>query len=88
MIFYLIDKLFKIDYVSVLIQQPINSQNYMLISSNLMISVLHNSMRSIGKNVSHTPSGKNGTAIGPWCAKMLNHFLVFANTNFSRTNSN
>ena len=48
-IFYLIGKIFKVDYVSVFIQQPINSQYYMLISSNPMISVLYDVMWSIGK---------------------------------------
>ena len=34
----------------------------MLISSNPMISVLHNIMWSIGKNVTHKAKGKNSTS--------------------------
>ena len=43
-IFYLIDKIFKVDYVSVLF----SSQLIAIISSNPMISVLHNIMWSRG----------------------------------------
>ena len=35
----------------------------MLISSNPMISMLHNIMWSIGKNVTHKAKGKNRTSI-------------------------
>ena len=50
-IFYSKDKIFKVDYVCVFIQLPINSQYYMLSSGIPMIYVLHNIMWSIGKSV-------------------------------------
>ena len=40
--------MFKVDYVSVLFSSP-------------MISVLHNIMWSVGKNVTHKAKGKNST---------------------------
>ena len=53
--------MFKVDYVSVFIKWPNNSQYYMLILSNQIITVLHNIMGSIGKNVTHKAEEKINT---------------------------
>ena len=54
--FYLIDKICKVDYLFLFSSQLIAS------ISNLMISLLHNIMWPIRKNVTHKAKGKNSTS--------------------------
>ena len=64
-IFYFRDKAFKGDYVTFcnqlticFIQQPISSQYHMLICSNPMVIVLHNTVWLIKQKVTHEAKGK------------------------------
>ena len=77
MIFYFRDKAFKGDYITFcnllaicFIQQPISGQYHMLISSNLMVPVLHTVMWSIRKYVTHEAKEKNVHLFEPCWAKM------------------